>query len=208
MNYYVLACETGREERNIRLLINTVRRLLPDCYIQAYSPVRESREFCARKWSMKLRVMLPGYIIVVCDQNLWRIQKDIFLMSETCYGFLKNADGSYELTGTDKAFACWVEENKGYFKPSKIIVDETRLTPDEKITIISGPLKDFEGKILSIYKGVRVTVEVKFLNQVRKITLPVEIVQKISSSEEEPAGQEAVNKDGDNKEYFVSREDY
>ena len=52
------------------------------------------------------------------------------------------------------------------------------------------------------------TVEVKFRNQVRKITLPVEIVRKINSSEEESAMQEAANEDEENKEYFVSREDY
>ena len=191
MNYYVLACETGREEKNIRLLKKTVRNLLPASYIEAYSPVRESREFCARKWAMKLRPMLPGYIIVISDSELWRIQKDIFLMSETCYGFLRNLDRSYELKGSDERFASWIEENKGYFRPSKIILDENKLTPDEKITIISGPLKDFEGRILSVYKGVRVTVEVRFLNEMRKISLPVEIVRRIEKKDNSPSESSA-----------------
>ena len=84
MNYYVLACETGREEKNIRLLESTVKRLLPGAYVKGYSPVRESREFCARSWSMKLRPLIPGYVIVVSDGELWRIRKEIFMISDTC----------------------------------------------------------------------------------------------------------------------------
>ena len=185
MNYYVLACQSGREERNIRLLEKTVARDYPGSYIAAYSPVRESREFCAKKWSVKIRPLLPGYIIAVCERELWRIQKDIFLMSDTNYGFLRNADGSYELKGSDERFAMWVESNHGYIKPSKVVLDKRKLSPDEKIRVISGPMKDLSGKIISVYKGVRVNVEVSFLGEVKRLTLPIDIVDTI---EDEPAG--------------------
>ncbi len=184
MNYYVLACETGREEKNIRLLESTVRRLLPGAYVKGYSPVRESREFCARSWSMKLRPLIPGYVIVVSDSELWRIRKEIFMISDTCYGFLKNIDGTCELRGGDLAFAMWVEENGGHIRPSKIIIDENRFSPQDKVMIVSGPLKDLEGTITSIYKGVRVTVEVKVMNEVRRLTLPVEVVDRIPAVDE------------------------
>ena len=184
MNYYVLACETGREEKNIRLLESTVRRLLPGAYVKGYSPVRESREFCARSWSMKLRPLIPGYVIVVSDGELWRIRKEIFMISDTCYGFLKNIDGTCELRGGDLAFAMWVEENGGHIRPSKIIIDENRFSPQDKVMIVSGPLKDLEGTITSIYKGVRVTVEVKVMNEVRRLTLPVEVVDRIPAVDE------------------------
>ena len=184
MNYYVLACETGREEKNIRLLESTVKRLLPGAYVKGYSPVRESREFCARSWSMKLRPLIPGYVIVVSDSELWRIRKEIFMISDTCYGFLKNIDGTCELRGGDLAFAMWVEENGGHIRPSKIIIDENRFSPQDKVMIVSGPLKDLEGTITSIYKGVRVTVEVKVMNEVRRLTLPVEVVDRIPAVDE------------------------
>ena len=184
MNYYVLACETGREEKNIRLLESTVKRLLPGAYVKGYSPVRESREFCARSWSMKLRPLIPGYVIVVSDSELWRIRKEIFMISDTCYGFLKNIDGSCELRGGDLAFAMWVEANGGHIRPSKIIIDENRFSPQDKVMIVSGPLKDLEGTITSIYKGVRVTVEVKVMNEVRRLTLPVEVVDRIPAVDE------------------------
>ena len=184
MNYYVLACETGREEKNIRLLESTVKRLLPGAYVKGYSPVRESREFCARSWSMKLRPLIPGYVIVVSDSELWRIRKEIFMISDTCYGFLKNIDGTCELRGGDLTFAMWVEENGGHIRPSKIIIDENRFSPQDKVMIVSGPLKDLEGTITSIYKGVRVTVEVKVMNEVRRLTLPVEVVDRIPAVDE------------------------
>ena len=184
MNYYVLACETGREEKNIRLLESTVKRLLPGAYVKGYSPVRESREFCARSWSMKLRPLIPGYVIVVSDSELWRIRKEIFMISDTCYGFLKNIDGTCELRGGDLAFAMWVEANGGHIRPSKIIIDENRFSPQDKVMIVSGPLKDLEGTITSIYKGVRVTVEVKVMNEVRRLTLPVEVVDRIPAVDE------------------------
>ena len=179
MNYYVLACQTGREKRNIKLLEKTVAARFPGSYIAAYSPVRESREFCARKWSMRIRPLLPGYIIAVCEEELWRIQKDIFLMSDTNYGFLRNADGSYELKGSDEKFAMWVESNLGYIKSSKVILDKKKLSPDERIKIISGPLKNLNGRIVSIYKGVRVNVEVSFMGEARRLTLPIDIVDTL-----------------------------
>ena len=106
-------------------------------------------------------------------------------MSDTNYGFLRNADGSYELKGSDERFAMWVESNHGYIKPSKVVLDKRKLSPDEKIRVISGPMKDLSGKIISVYKGVRVNVEVSFLGEVKRLTLPIDIVDTI---EDEPAG--------------------
>ena len=180
MNYYVLACETGRESKNITLLKKTVERFMPGCHIEAYSPVRESREFCAKTWSMKVRPILPGYIIVISDSELWRIQKDIFMMSETCYGFLRNLDKSYELRGSDRDFAQWIEDNQGFIRTSSVrYYNRGGLCPDQRITVLSGPLKDLKGRILSVYKGVRVTVEINFLNEVKRISLPIEIVERV-----------------------------
>ena len=133
---------------------------------------------------MKLRPLIPGYVIVVSDSELWRIRKEIFMISDTCYGFLKNIDGTCELRGGDLAFAMWVEENGGHIRPSKIIIDENRFSPQDKVMIVSGPLKDLEGTITSIYKGVRVTVEVKVMNEVRRLTLPVEVVDRIPAVDE------------------------
>lgn len=184
MNYYVLACETGREEKNIRLLERTVAGLLPSAYVKGYNPVRESREFSAKSWSMHLRPLIPGYVIVVSDQELWRFAKEIQFMSDTCYGFLKNMDGSLELQGADLAFARWVEENDGYFTPSRVRIDENALLPQDKVIIVSGPLRNLEGTITSVYKGVRVSVEVRFMNELRRLTLPIEVVERIPAVEE------------------------
>ncbi len=179
MDYYVLACDTGREDHNIGLLKKTVRRLLPGSYFDAWSPVRESKEFCAKTWTMQVRPMLPGYIIAVSDTELWRIKKEILSMSSSSHGFLRNPDGSYELKGSDRQFAAWIEENKGYFRPSKVIIDKKELNPNDRIRVLSGPMKELEGRVTSIYKNTRVSVEVVFLGEVRKLTLPIEVVEVV-----------------------------
>ena len=102
------------------------------------------------------------------------------MMSETCYGFLRNLDKSYELRGSDRDFAQWIEDNQGFIRTSRVrYYNRGGLCPDQRITVLSGPLKDLKGRILSVYKGVRVTVEINFLNEVKRISLPIEIVERV-----------------------------
>ena len=185
MYYYVMACETGREERNAKLLRRTVSRLRPTCILETYIPARESKELCAKTWTLVNRPILPGYVIISSSEMLWEIQKEIFLMSETCYGLLRNVDRTFELKGSDRQFAIWIEDNKGLIKASQVILDYRGLTPDDRITVVSGPMREMRGRIVSIYKGTRVTVEMEFLGEVRRVTLPIEVVKKIDAKGEE-----------------------
>ena len=189
MYYYVMACETGREERNIKLLRQTVSLLRPSCHLEAWHAQRESKEFSAKKWTMMTRPIIPGYVVIASDEKLWSIQKEIFMMSDTCYGLLRNLDKTYELRGADERFAMWIERNDGLIRPSQVLVDDHGLTPNERVTVISGPMRELEGKILSIYKGVRVTVEIVFLGEPRKVVLPIEIVKRIPKEEQTTSGE-------------------
>ena len=149
--------------------------------LETYIPARESKELCAKTWTLVNRPILPGYVIISSSEMLWEIQKDIFLMSETCYGLLRNVDRTFELKGSDRQFAIWIEDNKGLIKASQVILDYRGLTPDDRITVVSGPMREMRGRIVSIYKGTRVTVEMEFLGEVRRVTLPIEVVKKIDA---------------------------
>ena len=54
-----------------------------------------------------------------------------------------------------------------------------------QITVLSGPLRDLKGKIIRIYKDTKVVVEIPFLDQVKRVNLPVEIVKEDTDSSQE-----------------------
>ena len=80
-----------------------------------------------------------------------------------------------------KAFAEWIASQKGHITSSKIKV-ERNLETGRKITVISGSLKDLKGKIINIYKDTKVTVEIPFLDDVKRVNLPIEIIKEDAES--------------------------
>jgi transcriptional antiterminator NusG len=93
-----------------------------------------------------LRSIIPGYVFFenenILDGLIWR---DICKM-QYIYFPLKYMDNEKGLRGKDLEFANWLKGNNGIIKISKVI------EIGNKIKVMEGPLKDFEGKIIKINK--------------------------------------------------------
>lgn len=145
--------------------------------LDAYSPVRIVRELKEKKFRTVRQPMLPGYIIIATDYDLPSISSFIAGMSASSYGLIRNLDKSYELKGDDRVYAEWISRFEGVITESKVKV-EKNLEEGTQIVVLSGPMKELKGRIIRLYKKTRVLVEIPFLNEIRRINLPVEVVEE------------------------------
>lgn len=184
MEYYCLACKTGCESINIKMLKTVCRSKLGEGQIDAYSPVRIVRELKEKKFHLVRQPMLPGYIIIYTDYDLASISSVIAGMTASSYGLIRNLDKSYQLKGDDKAYAEWISRFEGVIRESQVKVEKD-LQEGSRVTVLSGPLKELKGRIIRLYKKTRVLVEIPFLNEVRRINLPVEVVEETGEEVQE-----------------------
>ncbi len=182
MAYYCLAVQSGSELRNIRILKTLVKNELGDDSLQAIFPVREMQD---KKGGIFIKVdqpMIPGYIMIHSDKDLGYIDRRVRGMSPTSYGLLRYSDGTYQLRSRDLEYATWVFSFDGRISASRIKVIKN-LKEGDKIVVLSGPLRDFKGKIVKLNKNNRVVVEVEFLGDIKTINIPIEIVNSDHSVE-------------------------
>lgn len=179
MDYYCLACRSGSEKLNIRLLKKICKtEFTEERELHLYSPVREVKEFSLKTFQIVHQPILKGYVIIVTDYDLSAIAYLISRMSQTSYGLVKNLDNTYILKGNDMAYAAWVASFDGIIRESKVVVSKN-IKEGTKVTVVAGPMKDLKGKIIRINKRTRCLIEIPFLGEMRRINLPINIVQEI-----------------------------
>ncbi|MCR5731428.1 MAG: KOW motif-containing protein, partial [Sphaerochaetaceae bacterium] len=132
--------------------------------------------------------MIPGYVMIHSEKELGVLNRNIRSMSQSSFGLLKYSDGSFELKGKDLEYAAWVFSFEGRITASKVKIIKN-IKEGDTIVVVSGPLKDFKGKIIKLNKNSRVLVEVDFLGDVKTINLPIDIVSIDHSVEK--SGQSA-----------------
>ncbi len=174
MRYYCLFCRAGAEKtfsKNLRFLLC---RDYPSCdEFSVMFPVRLISERKNGQWKSKEQPLLPGYVFLYLNDD------DPFpsLQVRQCDGFyrvLKYTDGSTDLRGPDREYAHWIRSHGGVLKPSKVSFDAGNM-----ITVISGPLKDMQGKVVKLDKHKkRVIVAFEFAGEIREVNLSVEFVSK------------------------------
>lgn len=174
MRYYCLFCRAGAEKtfaKNLRFLLHRDYPACDDSTVMF--PVRLISERKNGTWKSKEQPLLPGYVFLYLDDD------DPFpsIQVRQCDGFykvLKYTDGSADLRGPDREYAQWIRTNGGVLKPSKISLDEGNV-----ITVISGPLKDMQGRVVKLDKHKkRVVVAFEFAGEIRNVNLSVEFVSK------------------------------
>lgn len=85
---------------------------------------------------------------------------------------VKNEQG--KLIGDDLKYADWIKENNGLIPLSQAILK------DGLVKIVSGPLKNMEGKIIKYDKHRRnCLIEIEFLSQVAQTWLPFEYIDTV-----------------------------
>lgn len=178
MYYYFLGCMVGSEQANMKMVRMVVKtKISRDAYVKVYSPDRAVMEYKKKVKRLVNQPLLPGYLLIETECDLLPVVDYFYKESRTSYGLVRYGDRSFYLRGSDEAFAKWIASQNGHITSSKIKV-EKNLEVGRKITVLSGPLKDLNGKIVSIYKDTKVTVEIPFLDEIKRVNLPIEIVKE------------------------------
>jgi len=149
---------------------DVVRRLDGLGY-ESVSPLLVCDVFKAGSYVREKRALLPGYVFFYTDlqQPNWREISKIANVIRP----LEYCDGCRTLRGEDLRFAFWIRSHGGLIEISKALRVGT------KISIISGPLKEYEGFIMEVNKKRRVAaVQIGLDGQIKKVWMAFECIDE------------------------------
>lgn len=138
-------CLTGQEKRIAEIINNRYPG------VKAFAAEKLSRRRTGGEWLTESKILFPGYVFCAVDAEELpdRLKREglRFLLT----------DGSWKLRGEDEAFAAKLFEQNGVFGFSRACF------VNDRIRILDGPLKDYEGKITRVdrrFRSCEVTVTV------------------------------------------------
>lgn len=136
---YCLFCRTGKE----RAVMRRIHDSFP-CIPISPRVVREEKK--RGEWISRQEPLLPGYLFLYAWEDLpvFRIQGLPDVLRFLSY------DGDYKLDGDDLEFAKWV------FKYEGLIGVSQAFREGDHIVVNGGPLKDYEGSIVTVNKRKRI----------------------------------------------------
>lgn len=115
--------------------------------------------------------LLSSYIFLFTPKNKDRRELTIKRFNYKVLG--TSSDGG-KLIGEDLKYAEWIKDNNGIIPLSQAILS------NGLVKIVSGPLKNFEGKIIKYDKHRRnCLIEIEFLGKTTQTWLPFEFVDTI-----------------------------
>ena len=172
MNYYIIQVATGREQA----FIDNLNKLTPQL-AQTHNFIYLTRELFIRRRGKEVRELqpvFPSYIIVqtvnpIDSPTLVELKKN-----PDFYHFLKSNTEITALAGTDLAI---IEHFLGLgprIGPSLVRFDE-----NDRIVVIEGPLKGFEGSIIKVDRRKhRAKIQVDFAGSTHTMDLSFEDIEK------------------------------
>lgn len=165
--YGCLFCTTGKEQlvsRGIEVVCPGVRTLVAR---------QEKHKTIQGKKLRQTVILLPGYVFF---QASCRTEPYVEFPREHVLRLLTSGeDRQWRLAGDDERFAAWLFQNEGLLGFSKAYKEQDR------IRILSGPLKDLEGKILRIdRRGRSGQVALEFNGRTIKVWLGFELIDPIA----------------------------
>lgn len=199
--YYVIQVMSGMEdkvEEQIGIIVE--KRLYEGCF----HPIRRVKKKIRGEWKELREKLLPGYVFIISENVGELYQK---LKSVTVFTKMLGKDGD-EFIPLAEHEVQWLEEitglesdgedgnignsrnitsiksdkngnKKGNSKNMEVQISRVSVSEDDKITILSGPLKNMEGCIKKIDLHRRIAkVEVNFMNRKTVIHLGIEMVEK------------------------------
>ena len=134
-DYGILYCRTGTENQVAR----DMQLLLPAS--RALCPVRLRYRRVGDKMLEEKASLFPGYIFFRLSENT---DLSILRMNGLIYKILTDHEGYWQLHGADRALAEKIFADEGVFGFSKAFY------VNDRIHIVDGPLKDYEGQITKV----------------------------------------------------------
>lgn len=134
-------------------------------------PYRLLREKRRGKWLDVMRPMIPGYIFLyglLLPEHLAPL-RDMGRL-------IQDLDGNCRLTGNDGTYASWVYTHRGAFGVSTVMKE------GDRIRVVDGPLKDFDGDIIRFDRHKRrVTLSIPFDGREHIIQMSVDEIEPQTS---------------------------
>jgi transcriptional antiterminator NusG len=171
--YYVIQVAPGMEERTEILIQKRVGNELYDC---CFHPIRHVRKKFHGEWRDQHEKLLPGYVFIISNsvEELYPELRRVPLLTK-----LLGKDGE-QFTALPDCEVRWLEKlmNAAAERSGEVELSQVAAKGDT-ITVLSGPLKNMEGRIKKINLHKRIAeVEVEFMNRKTILHLGIEIVGK------------------------------
>lgn len=178
--YYVIQVAPGTESRTEELIR---RRVDSRLYGRCFHPLRHVRRKLRGEWRDVHEKLIPGYVFLTSTsiEELYQALRQVPSFTR----LLGREEGDLFLPLPEKE-AAWLEQITGGGTEASLSL--VKVTEGDGIRILSGPLKDMEGRIRKINLHKRTAeVEVDFMNRKTVVHLGIEMVGKGSGP---PKGNE------------------
>ena len=161
---YCAFCSTGYEGK--------LSAVLDTCGLRAISATTERLVVRGGVERLVRRSLLPGYVLFEApeelgDQLLAELKRRPYFLSLLTY-----QDGGRELRGADLEFIGWLRAHDGVMSVSTVYKE------GDRIKVASGPLKDYEGCIVSVNRKRRcVAIQLGGNSVMRRIWCSIEYLE-------------------------------
>lgn len=170
--YGCLFCTTGKE----MLVAEQLQQVCPE--VHAITARQEKHKSLGGKKTKQEVIMLPSYVFFEAPVDM---QPHACFPRESIIRVLTTLDGCWQLAGDDERFVHWLFQRNGLLGFSKAYQE------GERIRIISGPLKDLEGRIRRIdRRGRSGQVIMEFNGKTISVWLGFDLIDPMSEQNAAP----------------------
>lgn len=172
-----------------------IRNKVPvELYHHCFHPLRHVRKKFHGEWKDLHEKLLPGYVFIMSDsvRDLYMELRKVPLFTKVLgrdggeFAALWESEAEWleRLIGTLEQWDCEAGDTEagckdGDWQPVEVGLSQVSVSALDEITILSGPLKNVEGKIRKINLHKRIAeVEVDFMGKRTVVYLGVELVEK------------------------------
>ena len=168
--WYAVWVQTGREDRMLELC----KTLFQDSDIcdEYFLPKYERAKKVRGQWTTVQALLFPGYLFLVSNQP-----EELQIQLKALPEFTKvlgDDDGAIPLYDEE------VEFLEKCMNKEKVVEMSTGYISGDRLVILDGPMKDYQGKVKKIDRHKRVaTLEVEFFGGGTEVKVGLEVVRKI-----------------------------
>ena len=160
-----LFCITGKEQS----IVDQIQTSCPDVHATAMRQLKYRT--CKKVKTQEEAILLPSYVFFEAPSTM---EPSVEFPRQNIIRILSTDDGMWQLQGEDERFVKWLFQYDGLLGFSQAYKE------NDRIRIISGPLKDMEGKIKQVDKrGKSGQVVLSFYGKEISVWLGFELIESI-----------------------------
>ena len=160
-----LFCITGTEQS----IVDQIQTSCPD--VRATAMRQLKYRTCKKVKTQEEAILLPSYVFFEAPSTM---EPSVEFPRQNIIRILSTDDGMWQLQGEDERFVKWLFQYDGLLGFSQAYKE------NDRIRIISGPLKDMEGKIKRVDKrGKSGQVVLSFYGKEISVWLGFELIESI-----------------------------